>query len=50
MKRFRVVAYRIDGRGYFYDFYYTDPEKARDKKAELLATLPASYTVELRDL
>ncbi len=50
MNRFRVVAYRDDLRGSFYDFYYPDETKAKDKRAELLATLPAAYSVEIREM
>lgn len=50
MSRFRVVAYRDDLRGSFYDFYYQNEAKAKDKRAELLATLPAAYNVEIREM
>lgn len=49
-QQFRVVAYRSDFRGSLYDFYYRDETKAKEKRAELLATLPEAYIVEIREM
>lgn len=50
MKQYQVAAYRDDRRGWLYRFFYDDETKARDKRAELLATLPACYKVEISEI
>lgn len=47
MNSYVVTAYKQGSGAGYRAFFYHDEKKARDKRAELLAVLPADYVVNM---
>lgn len=46
--RYKVIAYNRHSLGGQREFYFNSEAKTREKRVDLLVTLPAEYVVEIR--